>query len=164
MPLNNESLFNWVIPNKLAASPFPLTRELFTLPKLNIMLVVNLTKHGISNRFKEQLKSQGVRWKRFFIPDFGIPDSQTIIQYLECVCNTIQKNQAVLTHCLAGCGRTGTMIGLFLVTHGHSPEEALEKIHTAIGEKCPETQKQIQLLYQYNRKCPNYAQCKGALL
>lgn len=74
MSKDQASLINWVISGKLAGSPFPLSRELFTLPEQNIMLVVNLTTQGISNRVKKPLKKRGVMFKRYIIPDFGVPE------------------------------------------------------------------------------------------
>ncbi|MFX0126396.1 MAG: protein-tyrosine phosphatase family protein, partial [Candidatus Hodarchaeota archaeon] len=105
----------WIIPGKLAGSSFPLSNELLDFPKLNIKMVVNLTSQGLPNRLKEKLRASGMIFKRFSIPDFGIPTPKIIIEYLQTVCEIIQQEQAVLTHCIAGCGRTGTMIGLFLV-------------------------------------------------
>ncbi|UCG03469.1 MAG: dual specificity protein phosphatase family protein [Candidatus Heimdallarchaeota archaeon] len=152
---------NWIIPGKLAGSAFPLSNEVLSLPKLNLMLIVNLTSHGLPNTLKEQLKDKGVEISRFPIPDFSIPTPNVIHQYLQTVCETLRQDQAVLTHCIAGCGRTGTMTGLFLVTHDYSPEKALEIIHESLGEGCPDTKQQASLLHQYRRKCPNYSQCKG---
>ncbi|MFX1515716.1 MAG: dual specificity protein phosphatase family protein [Promethearchaeota archaeon] len=154
---------NWIVPGKLAGSPYPYSNELLTLPSLNLMLVVNLTSRGIPNSLKKQLKAHSVDFKRYSIPDFGLPTPQTIHQYLQTVCETLQKGRGVLTHCIAGCGRTGTMIGLFLVTHGYSSEKALEIIHDVLGEQCPDTNEQTSLIHQYKGKCPNHSQCKGNL-
>ncbi|MFX1283084.1 MAG: dual specificity protein phosphatase family protein [Promethearchaeota archaeon] len=158
-----NQIIRWIIPGKLAGSPFPLFKELGILPQLNLMLVVNLTSRGLPNSLKEQLKTSGVKFKRLSIPDFGIPTEDTINHYLQIVCETLQNEQAVLTHCIAGCGRTGTMIGLFLVTHGYKSTEALEIIHGALGEGCPETENQLALLHQYRGKCPNSSRCKGLI-
>ena len=154
---------NWVIPEKLAGSSFPLSNDVLSLPSMNLMLVVNLTSRGLPNILKKQLQERKVVIKRFPIPDFGLPSSEVIHQYLQTVCKALRENQSVLTHCIAGCGRTGTMIGLFLVTHGYSSEKALEKIHEVLGERCPDTKKQAKLILEYRRKCPNYSQCKGKI-
>ena len=158
-----NQIIKWIIPRKIAGSPFPLSKELTSLPDLNLMLVVNLTSRGLPNSLKEQLKASGIKFERLSVPDFGIPTQNTIKHYLRIVCETLQSEQAVLTHCIAGCGRTGTMIGLFLITHGYSSIEALEIIHGVLGEECPETENQLALLHKYKRKCPNYSQCKGQI-
>jgi atypical dual specificity phosphatase len=155
---------NWVIPGKLAGSSFPLSNDLLSLPNLNITLIVNLTSRGLPNNLKKQLRENNVEFKRFAIPDFGLPTPKIIQQYLQSVCKTLQQNQAVLTHCIAGCGRTGTMIGLLLVTHGYSSEKALKTIHDVLGKECPDTKKQTRLILEYRKKCPNYSQCRGKLL
>jgi len=155
---------NWIIPGKLAGCSFPLSNELLTLPSLNLMLVVNLTSRGLPNSLKRKLRASSVDFKRFPIPDFGLPTPQIIHKYLQTVCEALQQDKGVLTHCIAGCGRTGTMIGLFLVTHGYSAEKALEIIHDVLGRGCPDTKKQASLIHQYRGKCPNHSQCKGKLL
>ncbi|MFW9903228.1 MAG: dual specificity protein phosphatase family protein [Candidatus Thorarchaeota archaeon] len=154
---------NWVIPGKLAGSSFPLSNDLLSLPNYNLTLVINLTSRGLPNSLKKELRKGNVDFKRFPIPDFGLPSPEIIHQYLQTVCKALRENQAILTHCIAGCGRTGTMIGLFLVTHGYSSEKALEIIHDVLGERCPDTKKQAKLILEYRRKCPNYSQCKGKI-
>jgi atypical dual specificity phosphatase len=154
---------NWVIPGKLAGSSFPLSNDVLSLPSMNLMLIINLTSRGLPNSLKKQLRERKIVLKRFPIPDFGLPSPEVIHQYLQTVCKTLHQDQAVLTHCIAGCGRTGTMIGLFLVTHGYSSEKALEIIQDVLGGRCPDTKKQAQLILEYRKKCPNYSQCKGKL-
>lgn len=159
----HPTFFKWAVSGKLLGSPFPLGRDLNNLLELNVKLVVTLTSRGIPNRVKEDLRLRGVEWKRLPIPDFGIPNEESIKDYLQSVCKALLQGQIVLTHCIAGCGRTGTMIGLFLITHGYSPDDALEVIHKTLGGGCPETTSQIELLYQHTKKCPNFSECKGKL-
>jgi protein-tyrosine phosphatase len=133
------------------------------LPKLKVKLVIKLTRRGISNKLKEPLRENGVEFKELSIRDFGIPDENTIKQYLQSICETINKGGAVLIHCIAGCGRTGTMIGLFLVSHSYSPEKAINLIHNVLGANCPETNSQIELLFKQKEKCPNFSACNDLL-
>lgn len=160
---NNPTYTRWILAGKLAGSSYPNFKDLRFLQKSNIKMIVNLTKHGIPTRVKNQLLSSGIRWRRFPIRDFGVPSQETINKYLQCVCEVIQRKEAVLTHCIAGCGRTGTMIGLYLITHGHSPRQVLELINQVLGNNCPETADQNQLLDKYRKKCPNFSQCEGSV-
>ena len=51
-------------------------------------------------------------------------------------------------HCYGGCGRTGTMLALYLVHTGYSGEEALKKIR--IVRPCSvETEEQEKLILNY---------------
>ena len=45
-------------------------------------------------------------------------------------------------HCWAGCGRTGVVVGSWLVRHGVDPQEALGRIAEARGLGCPQTLEQ----------------------
>ncbi|MFX0170682.1 MAG: dual specificity protein phosphatase family protein [Candidatus Hodarchaeota archaeon] len=163
-PNENIKFIKWVIEGKLAGSSFPITHELLSLLKINVKLVINLTRRDIPNKLKERLRKYGVEFKRLPIRDFGTPDKITIKHYLQSVCETINKGGAVLIHCIAGCGRTGTMIGLFLVSHGYSPDKAINLIHNSLGTNCPETNSQIELLYKQKEKCPNLSVCNGLII
>src|SRR5436190_220075 len=48
----------------------------------------------------------------------------------------------VYVHCWAGCGRTGVVVGCWLVRHGAEPKEALERIARIRGLGCPQTLEQ----------------------
>jgi atypical dual specificity phosphatase len=163
MNKSDRTSIKWVISGKIAGSPYPNFKDIRFLQKYNIKMIVNLTRHGLPTQVKNQLLSHRITWKRFPIPDFGVPNQETINKYLQCVCEVIQREEAVLTHCIAGCGRTGTMIGLYLITHGHTFEHTIEIIKQVLGEYCPETQDQIQVLNKYRKKCPNFSKCKGSI-
>ena len=45
-------------------------------------------------------------------------------------------------HCWAGCGRTGVVVGSWLVRHGADPGDALQRIADARGLGCPQTLEQ----------------------
>ncbi len=56
----------------------------------------------------------------------------------------------VYLHCRGGCGRTGVIIGCYLVEQGLRPDDALERVHEltrALWSKpCPETPEQIEMV------------------
>ncbi len=53
-------------------------------------------------------------------------------------------------HCRGGCGRTGVIVGCYLVETGLTPDEALARVHELTrvlwGKACPETPGQIQMV------------------
>ena len=51
-----------------------------------------------------------------------------MMSILDAIDNALSRGGTVYVHCWGGVGRTGTVIGCWLVRHGLSGEEALEQI------------------------------------
>ena len=53
-----------------------------------------------------------------------------------------RRGGVVFVHCWAGCGRTGVVVGCWLVRHGSDPHDALARIAESRGLGCPQTLEQ----------------------
>jgi protein-tyrosine phosphatase len=88
----------------------------------------------------------GVVYRRFGIADFGCPTAGQVREVLD----AIQRAEGIVyLHCRAGCGRTGTILGCFLVEQGLSPDDALARVRELTGGHCPETTEQEALVQSW---------------
>jgi protein-tyrosine phosphatase len=69
-----------------------------------------------------------VRHRRFPIADCGVPEPEAMNTILAAVDESLAAGRVVYVHCAGGIGRTGTVVGCWLVRHGLSGSEALERI------------------------------------
>ena len=51
-----------------------------------------------------------------------------MIEILKLIDNAMLIDKKVYVHCWGGVGRTGTVVGCYLVRHGRTGEEALDQI------------------------------------
>ncbi|NJN31391.1 MAG: hypothetical protein HC824_13920 [Synechococcales cyanobacterium RM1_1_8] len=64
------------------------------------------------------------------IPDVSIPRSrQDMVTTLDQVDEAIANGHSVYVHCWGGIGRTGMVVGCYLVRHGLTGEAALATVH-----------------------------------
>ena len=56
------------------------------------------------------------------------PTVKEMTEILDAIDASAKAGKVVYLHCAAGLGRTGVVVGCYLVRHGASGEEALEEI------------------------------------
>jgi protein-tyrosine phosphatase len=100
------------------------------------------------NRVLHEL-APSVPWSRHAIPDFGVPSVYELEQVLDALDEAVAGGLLPYVHCYGGIGRTGTVVGCYLVRHGRSGREALEQIAdwrrgcVTGRRRSPETDEQI---------------------
>lgn len=62
------------------------------------------------------------------VEDFTAPDLNQIERAMEFILHQNSLGHAVLVHCQAGIGRTGTILACFLVTQGMEPNPAIQTV------------------------------------
>ena len=69
-----------------------------------------------------------IKYKRMPIQDMSTPEKTEMEEILNYIDQEISAGEKIYVHCLRGLGRTGTVIGCYLVRHGETGEKAIKKI------------------------------------
>lgn len=97
----------------------------------------------------------------FAIRDHSIPSTQTMSLILDTIDSAIQSGSPVYVHCWGGVGRTGIVVGCYLVRHGMSAEKALAQVDAWYKtrprgdfSRSPETEQQSEFVRSW-REAPD---------
>src|SRR5262249_10472658 len=80
------------------------------------------------------------------IRDFSVPARDDLVATLDEIDAELAAGGIVYVHCWAGCGRTGVVVGSWLVRHGLDPNLALARSAEPGGLGCPQTLEQRMLV------------------
>ena len=134
----------WVRPGSLLAGEYPRRIERYRAAGMTAFL--DLTVEGEEPTYAGSIDGWATH-QRFPIRDFSVPSVDEMTVILDAL-DTALEREVVYVHCLGGSGRTGTVIGCWLVRHGMDCEEALATIaalrrETAYGDRpSPESDEQ----------------------
>ena len=138
----------WIEDGRLIAGRHPCAwgrddaeREVAALLEVGVTLFLDLTEPGELVPY-EGLLRDGTRHVRVPVRDFSVPSEEQILVALDLIDSELRAGGIVYVHCWAGCGRTGVVVGCWLVRHGAEPGRALERIATTRGLGCPQTLEQ----------------------
>ena len=143
--------FSWVVPGLLAATARPrdahAAMEYFR--EEGITAVVSLTERPFAPA--SYLEEFGFDFHHIPVADFGAPEMEQIEEFVEVVRKAKQGGGKVVVHCLAGRGRTGTMLACYFVSMGMSPGDALDRVR-ALRPGSVETELQEDAIREYARR------------
>ena len=128
-----------------AWGPEDAPHEVGDLVAHGVTLFLDLTQEGELERY-DHLVPADVRYARRPMRDFSVPTKQELAITLDVLDAEIETGGLVYVHCWAGCGRTGVVVGSWLVRHGVDPRLALARIAEARGAGCPQTLQQRLLV------------------
>ena len=84
-----------------------------------------------------------IHYSRFSIPDYATPTPSHMTAILDTLDTALAAGHSVYLHCHGGRGRTGTVVGCWLVQQGMTGEQALARIAELRGDHdSPETEAQ----------------------
>jgi len=70
----------------------------------------------------------------FPIPDMGVPSQPLLLAILDAIDAARSQRRNIYLHCVAGIGRSGTIIACWYIRHGDTPSAALARLASIRGE------------------------------
>ena len=149
----------WIEPGKLIAGRHPCAwtpsdaeAEVSQLLALGVTLFLDLTEEDELAPYARHIGS--ARHLRIAVRDFTAPSREQITMALGAIDAEVDAGGIVFVHCWAGCGRTGVIVGCWLVRHGATPLEALSRIAETRGLGCPQTLEQRLAIMDWREDLP----------
>ncbi|MCC9608059.1 dual specificity protein phosphatase family protein [Blastopirellula sp. JC732] len=133
----------WVIPSRLLAGAYPghpdpaeHRARIDALVDAGIRLFVNLMETGETNQKGQPFvpyddvargRASEASMRRYAIRDLYIPTLDTMSEILDAIDESLANDAPVYVHCWGGVGRTGTVIGCWMLRHGLAkPDDVLK--------------------------------------
>jgi len=158
----------WVVPNALMAGEYPLAYSdadardrIAALLDEGVRSFVDLTESDDWKAYDTLVTvlagelGLDVRYRRMAIRDHDVPTREHMIDVLDHIEREIREGRPVYVHCLGGIGRTGTVVGCWMVDkERRTPAEALARIaelrrDIAGRSSSPETREQCRFIEEW---------------
>ncbi len=160
----------WVAEGQLLAGPYPGSSDprehrskIQTLVAARIATVINLMQGPELLRFAPyqpvfgELAAEQVGFLQFPIRDVSVPSQDLMLSILDAIDESMHQGRAVYVHCWGGVGRTGTVVGCWMLRHGlATPDDVLTKLARLRNQdkmrgnrESPETEEQRMFVQEW---------------
>lgn len=142
--------FLWLQRGRLAGTPLPgvfhdMNYDLAALRRVGVTRLITLTEQPLDDK---RLEPYGIRSSWHPVVDMAAPSLMEGIAICGEISQMIDDGQVVAVHCLAGLGRTGTMLAAYLIWHGSQALDALEAVRR-VEPRWVQSQVQVSFLEKF---------------
>ena len=116
--------FGWILSGRLAGMAYPQEDAVAALRAHGIRAVLSLTERAPS----PSLADAGFAHHHEPIYDFAAPTADALARAVSFCRTHMDRGDSVVVHCMAGIGRTGTVLAAVLVSLGWTAPEAIDEV------------------------------------
>jgi hypothetical protein len=157
----------WVRPGQLLAGDHPFGEDpidahnrIAALSAAGINTYIDLTEADERPNYRRLLPRRA-EYVRFAIPDTDVPNEKALMHHiLARIRAALAAGRHVYVHCRAGIGRTGTVIGCYLVEEGLGAKSALKELNRLWKQSArslswlviPQTEEQTEFIRRWAKR------------
>jgi len=132
--------FSWIVPRRVAGMARPYPEDAPWLKEQGVTAILSLTERPV--------EMPGFEAAHLPVRDMTSPTLDQLHQAVLFMRAVVARGGAVVAHCGAGMGRTGTVLAAYLVAEGKAAAEAIVIVRT-LRPGSIETEDQEEMLYRY---------------
>jgi atypical dual specificity phosphatase len=144
-----SDFMSWVEDGRIVACRYPLhPGDLAELHGAGVRLLINLTDQ---RHDPKALRDLSIDELHLPVADFTAPSQETLDRAIAALEGSQTEGRVAAVHCLAGLGRTGTIVAAWLVAQGMEPTAAIARIRQ-LRPGSIETPDQVEAILEFAKR------------
>ena len=143
--------FSWLIEGKLAGSAIPTSfEEIKWLVDGGVKSIVTVREESLDDDWMKN-----INYLHIHSNDMGVPEFEDLVKAVDFIHQRITNNEPVMVHCLAGLGRTGTILACYLIKYQKlSADDSIQKVRESRPGSI-QSFPQEEIIFQFEKSVNN---------